>query len=60
MRSVGSAGPGTYGPGGPASSVARSFRREPYRVIYHRVQDVLVILSVQHERRDLESEGIEP
>lgn len=33
---------------------------EPYRVIYHRDKDVLVILSVQHERRDLDIEGIEP
>ncbi|MDO8987710.1 MAG: type II toxin-antitoxin system RelE/ParE family toxin [Coriobacteriia bacterium] len=32
---------------------------EPYRVVYHRDQDALVILSVQHERRDLDIESIE-
>ncbi len=33
---------------------------EPYRVVYHRGDDVLVILSVQHERRDLDVESIAP
>ena len=33
---------------------------EPYRVIYQRDDDVLLILSVQHERRDLDLDGIEP
>ncbi|MHB9149745.1 MAG: type II toxin-antitoxin system RelE/ParE family toxin [Thermoleophilia bacterium] len=33
---------------------------EPYRVVYHRGEDLLVILSVQHERRDLDIEGIKP
>ena len=33
---------------------------EPYRVVYHRDDDVLLILTVQHERRDLDIEGIEP
>jgi plasmid stabilization system protein ParE len=33
---------------------------EPYRVIYHRGEDVLVVLSVQHERRNLDIGGIEP
>jgi toxin ParE1/3/4 len=38
----------------------REVRVEPYRVVYHRDDEVLVILSVQRERRDLEVEGIEP
>lgn len=33
---------------------------EPYRVVYHRGEDLLVILAVQHERRDLDIEGIKP
>jgi len=31
---------------------------EPYRVVYHHDDDVLVILSVQHERRNLDVENI--
>ena len=33
---------------------------EPYRVVYHRGEDVLVVLSVQHERRHLDFGEIEP
>jgi toxin ParE1/3/4 len=32
---------------------------EPYRVIYHRGEVVLVVLTVQHQRRDLDLEDIE-
>lgn len=30
---------------------------EPYRVVYLREDEVIVILTVQHERRDLDLEG---
>ncbi len=30
----------------------------PYRVVYNRDADAVVILTVQHERRDLDLEGI--
>jgi toxin ParE1/3/4 len=33
---------------------------EPYRVVYQRDADTVVILTVQHERRDLDLGGIEP
>jgi toxin ParE1/3/4 len=33
---------------------------EPYRVVYHLGEDVLVVLSVQHERRNLDVGEIEP
>jgi toxin ParE1/3/4 len=33
---------------------------EPYRVVYHRGEDMVVVLSVQHERRNLDIGGIEP
>ena len=31
---------------------------EPYRVVYRRDDDVVVILTVQHERRDLDVDGV--
>ena len=30
----------------------------PYRVVYHRDAEAVVILTAQHERRDLDLEGI--
>ena len=32
---------------------------EPYRVIYYRGEDALVILTVQHQRRGLDLQDIE-
>lgn len=31
---------------------------DPYRIIYHRDENEVVILTVQHERRDLDLDGI--
>jgi toxin ParE1/3/4 len=31
---------------------------EPYRVVYLRDDEVIVILTVQHQRRDLDLEGV--
>jgi plasmid stabilization system protein ParE len=33
---------------------------EPYRVVYQRHADTVLVLTVQHERRDLDLGGIEP
>ncbi|MDP2182891.1 MAG: type II toxin-antitoxin system RelE/ParE family toxin [Actinomycetota bacterium] len=30
----------------------------PYRVVYHRDEEAVVVLTVQHERRDLDLEGV--
>jgi toxin ParE1/3/4 len=40
-------------------SSLREVRVDPYRVVYRRDEDEVVILSVQHDRRELDVEAID-